>query len=139
MPGNALPAVGEQIDFTPGIRTFSGNQHQRVLDWVASYLDNLTAKASGGQSGATLLAAAINNVTTVASANDSVMLPVARPGLVVYVSNSAATNSMQVFGNSADSATINGTAGSTGVAQAAGKSAVYFCVSPTKWFRDLSA
>ena len=35
--------------------------------------------------------------------------------------------------------TINGTAGSTGVAHAAGKSGLYYCPKPGVWYRNLSA
>lgn len=139
MPGNSLPDPSAQLDFTPGARLFSGNHLQRLLDFGNSYKSGLTALAGGGQTGATLLPAAINEVTTVASGNDSVMLPLAAPGMVLHVVNAAASNSMQVFGNSAGSDTINGTAGSTGVAQAAGKSATYFCPVAGKWYRNLSA
>lgn len=84
----------------------------------------LTAHAGGGQANALPLANAMNEVSTVATAADSVSLPLANDGLVVYLRNASAT-SMQVFGSGTD--TINGVATATGVAQAAGVSAIYFC------------
>jgi hypothetical protein len=99
----------------------------------------ITATASGNQATARALTAAHNDVATVGTAADSVKLPLAVAGLRVYVENSSAT-SMQVFGDGTD--TINNVATATGVAQAGGKSAVYFCTvsAPAgKWFRVLSA
>lgn len=99
--------------------------------------DALTAHAGGGQAAALLLTAGINRVATVASANDSVKLPVSAAGMTVIAINGAATNSMQVFGSGTD--TINDVATATGVAQAAGKDASYHCPVAGKWYRILSA
>lgn len=101
--------------------------------------DGVTAAAGGGQTNATQLAGTAANVTTVASAADSVKLPAGIAGRFFFLENVTAT-SMQVFGNGTD--TINAVATATGVAQAAGKSAVYFCTTnqpAAKWFRVLSA
>lgn len=101
--------------------------------------DGVTAFAGGGQTNATQLAGTAANVTTVATAADSVKLPAGIAGRFFFLENVTAT-SMQVFGNGTD--TINGVATATGVAQAAGKSAVYFCTTSqpaAKWFRVLSA
>jgi hypothetical protein len=98
--------------------------------------DGITALAGGGQAGATLLTAGVNRVATVATAADSVALPVSVAGMVVFVVNGAA-NSMQVFGSGTD--TINDVATATGVAQAGGKAATYFCPVAGKWYRVLSA
>jgi len=97
----------------------------------------LTALAGGGRTGATSLAgAAVVEVSTVATAADSVVLPDAIPGSVLCVRNSCA-QSMTVYALGSD--TINGTAGATGVAQANATSAVYFCPADGEWFRVLSA
>lgn len=98
---------------------------------------SITAYAGGGQTNATALTAQINHVTTVATAADSVKLPVSAAGMSVTVINGAASNSMQVFGAGTD--TINDVATATGVAQAAGKSATYHCPVAGKWYRVLSA
>jgi hypothetical protein len=102
-----------------------------------STADAITAYAGGGQASATLLAAQVNRIATVATAADSVKLPVSVAGMVVHVINGAASNSMQVFGSGTD--TINDVATATGVAQAAGKSATYLCPVAGKWYRVLSA
>lgn len=104
-----------------------------------SATDGITAVASGGQTNATLLTSTYNNVTVVATAADSVKLPLGAAGMSVYIRNSAA-NSLQVFGSGTD--TINAVATATGVAQATTVSALYFCTSSApaaKWFRVLSA
>lgn len=122
---------------------YAGGNTQRPLDLYAaadcSVATGIAAKAGGGQSGATELTAAYNDVSTVASSADSVALPLAVAGISVVVRNSAA-NSMQVFGSGTD--TINAVATATGVAQAATTSALYFCTASApagKWFRVLSA
>lgn len=90
---------------------------------------SITAHAGGGQSASVALGYGFNQVGTVASGSDSVQLPPCNVGAMVYVTNDG-SNSMTVFGNSARSDTINGTAGSTGVAQANGAHAIYFCAVP---------
>jgi mRNA degradation ribonuclease J1/J2 len=110
---------------------------------VVAAATGITAAAGGTQAAATQLASTINRVDTVATAADSVKLPLAVAGAVVYLTNNTAT-SMQVFGSGTD--TINIGAGdvatATGVAQAANKSAIYFCTSAApagKWERVLTA
>jgi len=102
--------------------------------------DSVTAAAGGGQVNATALTGVMSNVTVVATAADSVKLPLAQAGMVYLLRNSDAADSMQVFGAGTD--TINGVAYGTGVAQAAGKSALYFAITSApagKWFQLLSA
>ena len=91
----------------------------------------------GGRASAVPVTTMITRVTTVASAADSVMLPPAAPGLDLTLINAAAANAMQVFGNGSD--TIDGTAGSTGVSQAAGKTVQYISTVAGAWHRLISA
>lgn len=120
----------------------SGNTLKPVADAVAglfSVVTGITAYAGGGQGSATQLTGALNSVDTVATAADSVKLPVAVAGISITIVNTSA-NSLQVFGYGTD--TINAVATGTGVAQAAGKTATYHCTvggTGGKWFRDLSA
>ncbi|MCX5516225.1 hypothetical protein C3941_19745 [Kaistia algarum] len=104
---------------------------------LLSVATTITARAGGGKTNATLLAAAINHVTVVATAADSVKLPASVAGMVVVVINGQASNSMQVFGSGSD--TVNDVATGTGVAQGAGLTAIYFCPVAGKWYRTLSA
>lgn len=126
--GTTLEALVDQIN-----SAFGGST---AVSPIYPAVDAITAHAGGGQTNAVLLTGVINRLTTVASAADSVKLPVSKAGLVVYLVNSGA-DSAQVFGSGTD--TINGVATATGVAQAAGVSAVYFCPVAGKWFRVLSA
>jgi hypothetical protein len=112
-------------------------QHQRERLQVGllqeSAADNITALAGGGQAGATLLTNEINRVTTVATAGDSVLLPVSLPGLSVAVINAGA-NAMQVYGNGSD--TINGVAAAAGVSQMPSSATLYLCATAGAWFTN---
>jgi len=120
--------------------TIEGNEAARNAAGTAPPIDtfpngiafpvsaNLTAKAGGGQAGATSMTAPVNNITVVATAADSVAFDAMRPGEMVVVVNAGAA-SCQVFG--ASPATINGVATGTGVPLAAGKVGIYFAVSAT--------
>jgi hypothetical protein len=105
-----------------------------ALSAQQSVTDGITAYAGGGQTNAVALTATFNNVATVATASDSVKLPLAVAGLWVAVRNGSA-NSLQVFGAGTD--TINGVATATGVALATVTSGLYFCTASApagKWF-----
>lgn len=108
---------------------------------VQSVTTGITAHAGGGQANALALTALYNQIDTVGSAADSVKLPAPSfVGQLIIVNNNAAANSMQVFGAGTD--TINGVATGTGVAQAAGKIAIYIASTvgtAATWFRLLSA
>jgi hypothetical protein len=102
---------------------------------TANTVTGITAFSTGGQTNAAQLAATINTVSTTSAANASVKLGLCVPGRQQTVANLGA-NSMQVFGTSPN--TINGVATATGVAQAAGKVATYFCTGNGNWTRLLS-
>lgn len=93
---------------------------------------SLTAKAGGGQTGATQLISGVNEVGTVATNGDSVQLPAAIAGTICFVGNSGAAN-MTVYGKSGRTDTIDGTAGATGVAQNSATDNIYFCAINGKW------
>src|SRR5437899_2224040 len=94
------------------------------LQYGLDYLvDGITAKAGGTQAAATPLTGAINKISTVASAQDSVRLPASIPGMAVVVINDGA-QPLQVFGAGTD--TIADVATATGVSQAKGVTATYF-------------
>jgi len=125
------------VPFQAGSRLIDGSDLNEALGGViSSYATGITARAGGGKASATRLTETVSRVTVVATAADSVLLPQAKPGRVVYVVNSGA-NAMQVFGEGID--TINGVITATGVSQGAGLSAVYICANPNAWFRNLSA
>ena len=98
--------------------------------YALSTSDGLTAHAGGGKASALQLTSQFNDVTTVATAADSAMLPPSSVGLWCVVRNGAA-NAMQLFGNGND--TINGVATGTGVSVAGGKTAILFCGTAGAW------
>ena len=115
-------------------RTGSGLSMVPVTYTGSPATDAIIALAGGGQAGATQLLTGVNRVVTVATGNDSVMLPKTVGtcgGQVCIVINGHATNSMQVFGSDTD--TINAIATGTGIAHAATVVAMYVCVVPGQW------
>ena len=103
------------------------------LGHVAS---GLTAHAGGGQASALQLSGSGASIGTVATTADSVKLPAAVAGANYNLSNDGA-NSMQVFGLGTD--TINSVATATGVAQASGVAAHFFCAKAGNWSRVQSS
>jgi hypothetical protein len=90
----------------------------------------LTALAGGGQTGATPVRSGFNTFTTVATANDSAILPVDVLGKTVTVINTTAT-SMNVFPATGD--TINDLSANTAIAVEAGATTQFFGVTTTNW------
>ena len=103
-----------------------------------TFANTLTATAGGGRPNALPLTAAMNRVTTVATAADSVALPAAVGGQQLLIVNAAASNAMQVFAAVGTSDTINGVAAATGISVAAGK-ALELVSFPGAWHGVLSA
>jgi hypothetical protein len=100
----------------------------------------ITAAAGGTQAGALALSPtkSFHEVTVVATAANSVKLPLATgSGNIHYVKNSAAVNSLQVYGSGTD--TIDGVATATGVAVAAGKTRQFTDTAAGKWQSLLGA
>lgn len=115
---------------TTGTDSLKQNQFDKVAFKLGSTEDSIVAKAGGGQATARLLTCEFNRIITVASAADSVKLPVSVPGLDVMIINDGA-NSMQVFGSGTD--TIDAVATATGVPLAAASRANFMCVTAGKW------
>jgi len=104
--------------------------------WQTNY--GITALAGGGRSSSTpVLVLGLNVVTTVATAADSVVLPSAVAGSVVYLLNADSADAVQVFANASD--TINGTAGATGVSYAAAKRVLFLAVDNGVWIANVLA
>ena len=103
--------------------------------WSAA---TLTARAGGGQALATPLLSAVNLIAVCATAADSVRLPPAMGGQVMWLSNGGAAAS-QVFAAPTTTDTINGVAGSTGISIGAGKSTVLMSPLQGAWFSVISA
>jgi len=102
--------------------------------FAGSLATKITAAAGGGQSKATQLTAAVNIISTCATAADSVALPdltfTAGYSQSVFVRNDGAKNA-QVF--AVDPGTINGVATATGVSLTAASSATYRLIAADTW------
>jgi hypothetical protein len=96
----------------------------------------ITANPGGGQPNAVQLASNVNRVTTVATAGDSVLLPVATPGMAIMVINAAA-NSLNVFPSSGDA--INVLGANNAFAIAATKVVAFVCANTGQWHTILTA
>lgn len=103
-----------------------------------SYAGAVTARAGGTRASATKLTCAVNRIATCATAADSVSLPPAAGGQVIYLQNSGAA-ACQVFADPATSDTINGVAAATGISLAVGGKASFASPGPGVWFSLLSA
>ena len=129
-------AIPQRLE--PGKRLADDDALNTVLatpQWQTN--TGITALAGGARNSSTpVLVIGSNEVTTVASAADSVVLPVAIPGSVVFVANAGAS-SLQLFANGSD--TINGTAGATGISVANGKRILCVAADLGQWYTILSA
>lgn len=113
----------------PRISIDDADVSSAIRDMVSS-ATGITAYAGGGQANATVLAAAFNRVTTVATAADSVKLPVARAGMTIVVKNAGAS-SMNVF--PATGGTINALSANTAFAVASGAAAMFVSTLAGAW------
>lgn len=96
-----------------------------------SSTDGIVAGTTQSQAGATVLAAELNKISTVATAGNSVRLPPSFSGASIFVENAGA-NPLQMYGSAND--TINGVAGATGVSQMPNSVAIYTCYTAGAWF-----
>lgn len=96
----------------------------------------LTAKAGGGQGGATYLSGAMNRLTVVATGADSAILPSAIVGARVVVYNQGAA-SAAIFPQTGES--INSGAANASFAVANTKSCIFTCDATGTWIATLSA
>ena len=101
--------------FLSGYRLFKGEDLNAALaSPQLSTQQSVTAHAGGGRTSAFPVTAAITNVTTVANAADSLVLPVASTNLgETFIIYNNGANALTLYGNGSD--TINGTAGATGI------------------------
>lgn len=106
---------------------------------VSSVENNITAHVGGTQAAALALnpLKTVHNVTTVATAADSVKLPLATGSGAQHLINNSGANSLKVFGSSTD--TIDAVATATGVSIAAGKARLLTDIAVGKWISLLGA
>jgi hypothetical protein len=114
--------------YTEGLAT--GYSSAGVGAFQTFSFQTLTASTTHTQAGATKIVAMQAAVTT-ANGSDAVLLPPSQPGMQIDIVNLSGANAMQVYASGSD--TINGTAGSTGVSQAASAVTLYFCFVAGNW------
>jgi hypothetical protein len=122
--------------YSPGHQLFDPSA--AALGGGRSYAAGITATAGGTRAAAARLSAAVNRIAVCATAADSVYLPPAVGGQVVYVQNAGAA-ACQIFAAPGTSDTINGVAAATGVSLATTKSASFASSGPGVWYWVLSA
>jgi hypothetical protein len=124
---------------TNDINALQASDIQSKKLWMDSLsaVDGVTATAGGGQANARQIGDMTTRVTTVATAADSVKLPVAVPGLMLTVINAAAANSMNLFPATGEA--INAGAANAAFAVAAGKAVLCIATAAKQWHTILTA
>jgi hypothetical protein len=117
--------------YTPGPQLYDPTS-------IASFANNITARAGGTRAAAVPLLAAFNRISVCATAADSVSLPPATGGQEVTVINSGAA-ATQVFAAPGTADTINNVAAATGISLAAAGKAQFVSPDVGVWFSILSA
>lgn len=121
---------------TSGLTIPAGQVFTNLGTSASAVLNGLTALVGGAQAG-TALTARINRVTTVASAADSVQLPLAAAGTILTVINAAAANAMAVFPQTGQ--IINALSANASFSMAANKTADFYCAVTGTWNSNLTA
>jgi hypothetical protein len=135
MPTQVSYPTGRSIGFNVG----TGLHDLSLLASGNGYsAASITAHAGGAQALSVPIRQACTLIAVSATSGDSVQLPPAVGGQVLWVTNGGAA-SAQVFASLGSTDTINGVAGTTGVALASGKSVTYVSPLAGAWFGILSA
>ena len=134
MPTPVSYPSGRAISFNVGVGMHDLSALASGNGWSAA---SITAHAGGTQPLATPVRQALTLIAVSATAGDSVMLPPAVGGQLLWVMNAGAASS-QVFGAIGND-TINGVANATGISLAAGKATTLVSPLAGAWFSILSA
>jgi hypothetical protein len=126
--------AGRVVNFQTGIGLHDISLLASGNGWSAA---SISARAGGTQALATPVRTACTLIAVCATAADSVQLPPAVGGQVMWLTNAGAA-SAQVFA-SPGADTINGIANGTGIALANGKTMTLMCPLAGAWFGVLSA
>lgn len=129
--------------FQAGLRLIDGGELLQMANLLFGVETGIVATAGGGQARARPLTRANNQILTVATNGDSVMLPQAIPGLTIFIDNIGAAN-LQVYGQPTNPVTGVGdtiaaaasaaqAATGTGVAQNTPTPAWYKCTVAGQW------
>jgi len=93
----------------------------------------LTATASGTITTSQVLNRGYSQFTTVTSSGDAAKLPTLTGSVLVYVTNGAAANAMNIFPD-ASTSTINALGAGSAFSLAAGKSTIFIQATTGKWY-----
>lgn len=138
IPDSGQSASSFILADSSGTQTIATGNLALTVGYVRGSAANaLTAHSGGGQGSALQLAREINRVTTVAGAGDSVKLPVSVAGMKVTVINAAASNAMDVFGQTGD--VINALTANTALSVAANNTVTFYCAVAGTWNSLLTA
>ena len=111
MPTAVSYPSGRAVNFNIGVGMHDLSLLASGNGWSAS---SITAHAGGTRAAATPITSAITLIAVCATINDSVVLPPAMGGQVLWISN-AGVAAAQIFAANGTSDTINGVAAATGI------------------------
>lgn len=131
-----LPSLSWIVDQFGDLIGFEYPNGQKTMFPAGAVDSGLTAFATGGQASGLRLNYRLSQVSTVATAGDSVVLPISLPGQSMTVINSGAA-ALAVFPNGSE--TINGLAASASVTLPANSTATFVCAVQGTWFVDITA
>jgi hypothetical protein len=134
MPTQVVYPAGRSVNFQTGVGLHDISQLASGNGWSAA---SITARAGGTQALATPVRTACTLIAVCATATDSVQLPPAVGGQVMWLTNAGAASSQVFAAPGAD--TINGIANATGIALANGKTMTLISPLAGAWFGVLSA
>lgn len=134
----ALPKLPLAI-FTKSKQLISGEWANAITNLLTSSKTGITATAGGTAVTSVQLNDSYNEITTVATANDGVVLPPAKAGLRIGVLNSDAADSLRVFGNGTDTIKTGAGAAAASSDLAAVTGALFVCFKDGLWIRFTSA
>jgi hypothetical protein len=134
MPTAVSYPTGRTVNFNVGQGLHDISLLASGNGWSAA---TITAHAGGTQAAATPVRSACTLIAVCATAADSVVLPPAVGGQLLWITNAGAASSQIFAAPGAD--TINGVANGTGIALANGKSVTLMSPLAGAWFSILSA
>lgn len=135
-PGTATASKAVVLNSSKGIGTITSATITNLTTEAPITLKHatgITAFATGGQTSATALTAAFNNITTCATASDSVKLPAAALGLDITVRNSGAA-ALAVFPAASDA--INSLAANLSVDIPPKGQLTFRTIDAVTWYTD---
>lgn len=115
-------------NLTSSRQLVSGNHINNVNNMLSGTATLIAATPAGTALSSLTLDAAFNEISTVASAADSVTLPLAKSGLRVCVTNSGGGNSLKVWAKGTDLIS-----GATSLAVASTVSTIFVCIKDGVW------